>query len=403
MQIWNTIVILATTLVFAEPQSEVTLIDGSQLAGEVTELSDDNLKFSSDGQTKALAIEQLQTINLSDASAEIPPNNKFAIQLHDGSTIHASNVLATATNARATIAEELSYRLKSDSISSIQFRQLTEEAQQDYNAILEADSAGDVLIVLRPSGTIDELEGIIERVDEQAVTFNFDGDRIPVELSKLAGIKLLKPGALEVAKTICQIHDLQGNLWQARRLTWKSEEKSLSFETGLGDSITLGLENIQQLRFASSNIAYLSDLEPERAEWTPYLTGRLIRNRLTQLYAPVKDRNAYGGELIIGEQTFSKGLSLRSKTELVYRLTDEFNHLHLTAGLAKESKGRGHLELIILGDNRQLFKDFLTDPEDIRVLDLDITGVRRLSITVDYGKNLDIGDLLNLGDGKLIK
>ena len=403
MQIWNTIVILATTLVFAEPQSEVTLIDGSQLAGEVTELSDDNLKFTSDGQTKALAIEQLQTINLSDANAEVPPNNKFAIQLHDGSTIHASNVLATATNARATIAEELSYRLKSDSISSIQFRQLTEEAQQDYNAILEADSAGDVLIVLRPSGAIDELEGIIERVDEQAVTFNFDGDRIPVELSKLAGIKLLKPGSLEVAKTICQIHDLQGNLWQARRLTWKSEENSLSFETGLGDSITLGLENIQQLRFASSNIAYLSDLQPERAEWTPYLTGRLIRNRLTQLYAPVKDRNANGGELIIGEQTFSKGLSLRSKTELVYRLTDEFNHLHLTAGLAEESKGRGHLELIILGDNRQLFKDFLTDPEDIRVLDLDITGVRRLSITVDYGKNLDIGDLLNLGDGKLIK
>ena len=88
---------------------------------------------------------------------------------------------------------------------------------------------------------------------------------------------------------------------------------------------------------------------------------------------------------------------------MVYRLTDEFNHLHLTAGLAEESKGRGHLELIILGDNRQLFKDFLTDPEDIRVLDLDITGVRRLSITVDYGKNLDIGDLLNLGDGKLIK
>ena len=184
MQIWNTIVILATTLVFAEPESEVTLIDGSQLAGEVTELSDDNLKFTSDGQTKALAIEQLQTINLSDANAEVPPNNKFAIQLHDGSTIHASNVLATATNARATIADELSYRLKSDSISSIQFRQLTEEAQQDYNAILEADSAGDVLIVLRPSA-IDELEGIIERVDEQAVTFNFDGDRIPVELPNL--------------------------------------------------------------------------------------------------------------------------------------------------------------------------------------------------------------------------
>ena len=88
---------------------------------------------------------------------------------------------------------------------------------------------------------------------------------------------------------------------------------------------------------------------------------------------------------------------------LTYRLTEEFNSLQLTTGLAVETKGRGHVDLIILGDNKQLFRDSIADPADIRQLDLDITGVRRLSITVDYGKNLDFGDLLHLGDAKLIK
>ena len=48
-------------------------------------------------------------------------------------------------------------------------------------------------------------------------------------------------------------------------------------------------------------------------------------------------------------------------------------------------------------------EDAIEDPDDIRQLELDITGIRRLSITVDYGKNLDFGDLLHLGDAKLIK
>ena len=117
----------------------------------------------------------------------------------------------------------------------------------------------------------------------------------------------------------------------------------------------------------------------------------------------MKDRSANGGAIVIGEQQFSKGLSLRSKSILTYRLTEEFKTLQLTVGLAMETKGRGNIDLIILGDNKQLFQDAIEDPDDIRQLELDITGIRRLSITVDYGKNLDFGDLLHLGDAKLIK
>lgn len=403
MQIFNALVLLASTVVVALPVADITLIDGTQLNGEVTVISDAEVTVTVDGQAQAVAGEQLQSIVFNNNEAAIPEENKITVNLHDGSVLRAKSVLATATNARITIGEDLSHRLKSDSLASVQFKVLSDQAQQDYNRILKADSAGDVLIVLRPSGSIDELEGVIERVDSEAVTFNFDGDQIPVELSKLAGIKLLKPGSLKISKTACRLTDLQGNVWQACKFNLNKEEQSLEFETGLGDPISLKLERVQRLQYASSNVVYLSDLSPESAEWTPYLTGRLIRNRLNQLYAPVKDRSASGGPILIGKQEFTKGLSLRSKTVLTYRLTDGFNSLKLTAGLAAETKGRGHINLIILGDNKQLFQDSIADPSDIRQLELDIKGVRRLSITVDYGKNLDFGDLLHLGDAKLIK
>ncbi len=403
MQIWNALVVLMSNVVIGLPIADVALIDGSQFNGELTAISDTEVKITADGQTQAIASEQLQAIVLSKKQPTIPEGNNIKVTLHDGSELKAKSVLATTSNARVTIGDELSYRLKSDSIASIQFKPLPEQAQEDYDRILKGESTGDVIIILRPSGAIDELEGIVERVDNEAVTFNFDGDRIPIELSKLAGVKLLKSGSLKTLKTTCELTDLRGNRWRACRFNLNAPETALEFETGLGDKISLQLDQIQKFQFASSNLVYLSDLSPENAEWTPYLTGRLIRNRLNQLYAPVKDRSANGGPIRIGEQEFTKGLSLRSKTVLTYRLTEEFNSLQLTTGLAVETKGRGHVDLIILGDNKQLFRDSIADPADIRQLDLAITGVRRLSITVDYGKNLDFGDLLHLGDAKLIK
>lgn len=403
MQIWSALFLLASSATVALPAAEVALIDGSQFTGELTSIRDTAITLSVDGQPKTIARDQVQSVVLSAAEAAAGADNHVTVRLHDGTVLRAESILSTATNARVTITDQLSYRLQSDSISSIQFRALKDEAQQDFDAILAGDSAGDVLIVLRPSGAIDELEGVIERIDGEAVTFNFDGDRIPVELEKLAGVKLLKSANLEIASTSCNLSDLQGNLWRARRFQLNTDENALEFETGPGDKISMPLDQIQKLQFASSNVVYLSDLSPERAEWTPYLTGRLVRNRLNQLYAPVKDRSAVGGPIAIGEQEFTKGLSLRSKTELTYRLTDDFSSLQLTAGLAAEAKGRGHIELIILGDNKNLFQDFISDPTDIRQLELDMTGIRRLSITVDYGKNLDFGDLLHLGDAKLIK
>jgi hypothetical protein len=42
-----------------------------------------------------------------------------------------------------------------------------------------------------------------------------------------------------------------------------------------------------------------------------------------------------------------------------------------------------------------------TDPP--RAIDVDVEGVKRLKIVVDYGKNLDTGDWLNLCDLRIVK
>ena len=140
MQIWHALTLLMSNVVIGLPIADVALIDGSQLNGELTSMSDEEVKITANGQVQTVASEQLQAIILSKKQATIPEGNNITVKLHDGSKLRAKSVLATATTARITIGEELSYRFQSDSIASIQFKPLTKQAQEDYDRIHEGES-----------------------------------------------------------------------------------------------------------------------------------------------------------------------------------------------------------------------------------------------------------------------
>ena len=84
MQIWNALVVLMSNVVIGLPIADVALIDGSQFNGELTAISDTEVKITADGQTQAIASEQLQAIVLSKKQPTIPEGNNIKVTLHDG-------------------------------------------------------------------------------------------------------------------------------------------------------------------------------------------------------------------------------------------------------------------------------------------------------------------------------
>ncbi len=61
------------------------------------------------------------------------------------------------------------------------------------------------------------------------------------------------------------------------------------------------------------------------------------------------------------------------------------------------------MHLIILGDDRALFEGTVTGKDAPRALDLDISGVNRLKIVVDFGDDMDVGDCLDLCEARILK
>jgi len=237
-------------------------------------------------------------------------------------------------------------------------------------------------------------------VTDTQVEFEVDGERLPVKRAKLGGLAYYHPAGAKLPEVICRITDASGSRWAAQSVRLAGE---LHWTTPAGVAVAAELADVAKIDFASDRIVYLSDLKPESAGWTPFF--RLDRDLplLGQYYAPRQDRTADTLSLRLGGEEYRKGLTLHSRTTVVYRLPDRFRRFKAIVGIDDRVHPRGSVHLVIRGDQRVLFEGEVNGTDPPRMLDLDVTGVRRLSILVDFARDLNVGDQLLLCEARVIQ
>ncbi len=172
--------------------------------------------------------------------------------------------------------------------------------------------------------------------------------------------------------------------------------------------VVLPIAHVQSIDFGSSSSIYLSDLEPDQLKWTPFLQVKELDEELRQLFRPRRDRTFRGSKLRLKmtdgpSQEYNKGLSMHSRTELVYRLAGEYRQFAAFAGLEPTLADSGSVTLVISADGAERWRREITANADAIPIDLDVTGVNWLTLLVDYGQQGDVADQLNLCDARLVK
>ena len=102
-------------------------------------------------------------------------------------------------------------------------------------------------------------------------------------------------------------------------------------------------------------------------------------------------------------RTYAKGLALRSRTELDYRLPAGMRRFAAIAGIDPATADQGHVVLEIRADDRVLWEGEIDGKRPPVEIDLELGTARRLQFRVDYGRNLDYGDRLHLVEARVTK
>jgi len=219
---------------------------------------------------------------------------------------------------------------------------------------------------------------VINRAGVQAIVFN---------ATLAGGTPLRGEGAL--------LSLVDGSRFVVRDLKL-SEPDRLSVRAQFGPHLEIPLAAVESLRFLGGCAEYLSDLPPAEYKFEPFF----------ELDWPlVRDRSVSGSFLMLRGVEYPKGLGLHSRSSVTWRLDGKYRRLRATLGIDDASGGKGSALFEVLLDGKPAFRsDVLTGTSAAAALErIDLTGVKVLTLRVDYATEGDIGDHADWCDAVLVK
>lgn len=387
---------LLVCLLGAGPVVTAESLGGQSVAGELRELTEAGLVLGGDAGEVRLAGSDL--LQLSFASAEVePPAGPGAVQVRlvDGSQVYADGVAQDGPVFVLSRAGSSELRLPLETVASVRWLDATAESQTQWNELLQQDAPSDVLVV-RKRDALDHLEGQIGALTAERVEFRLDGESVNVKRERVAGLIFHRPRP-SLAPAKCSVLTRDGQRLSAAAFAWTAE--GLQVTTSAGPEVLVPRDSLARLDFSQGKLTYLAGLQPESTNWTPLLGG----DELAPYQGPRFDRGALQPQLLLGGRGYARGLALHSRTELVYRLSEPCTRFEALVGIDDSVGDAGHVRLTIGGDERVLWEGDFRGADAPQALSLDLAGVKRLRILVDFGDDLDAGDLLNLAEARLVK
>jgi hypothetical protein len=174
--------------------------------------------------------------------------------------------------------------------------------------------------------------------------------------------------------------------------------------TWRGDTLTIPIADVGTVYFHNPSYVFLSDLEPVEVDESLYFQKE-------QEWPWRRDRSVkYGQTLRIRGQVFQKGLGVHSKSMLTYQLDGRYSVFMATIGLDDEvekeaNEGReGNVDFRVTGDGKVLYEaKNVTVADKPKNININVAGVKRLTLVVDFGKNFHVQDRADWAEPILIK
>ena len=398
----------------------VTRLDGTAVSGVLTGWSEGEVVIqTADGEQHVASDELVSLLWPKDSAAAPQKPIEGMVELTDGTVLPTADFAVADNKASLTLGAELPADEKRLSIpvrqiAAVRLRTLEPPVAAQWEEIRGQNLPADVMVVMDREGkSLDHVEGVFGDVTPEKIAFKFDDEPLRVDRAKVAGLIYYRGTPQDVPEPRCVLHGHSG--LRANAAAAQIKDRMLHVTTASGVSFKWPLNDIYLADFSAGKILYLSDVEPAAEKWTPLIGlpgGAELAANLGKLR---RDRSAYGGSLslYVGAsdasgafaqlRSFEKGLAIRSRTELVYRVPADFRRFVAIAGIEPATSTTGNVRLVIHADDKPLYDSDIVGTEPPKKIDLDVTGAKRLKIAVEFGQNLDTGDWLNLCDARLSK
>lgn len=394
------VTMLLALILTGSPEFEVQPLEGQRLTGRIVGLDAKQLTLALSAGRVSLETDKVAFLAAKQKPGAPRPEPAVWVDLVEGSVLTAEEYTARDGHALITLIGGEVLDLTTREIASVRFQAGPETMAAEWSRIVGMKLQNDLLVTTKGDG-MDYHKGVLHEVTEKQVRFDFDGEVLGVKRSKVYGLIYYHAAESETPAGTCTILDASGSRWSARAVSLSGDK--LQWNMSGGRTMRRGLDQIAEIDLSRGKIVFLSDLKSDLAAYTPFFGLEKEPASRLELFRPRQDQNLESKPLQIGGKQFPKGLSLHSRTEIVYRLPGHFSRFEAIAGIDDSVRPRGHVRLVVRGDDKVLLEAKLAGADPPRPIAVDVTSVGRLSILVDFGDDLDVSDHLDLGNARFIK
>lgn len=347
----------------AAPVFRVELEDGSRVGGVLVKVDAASVLVEADGAERLLPIASVRRVERGSPTPS-PAAPAAQLTLVDGSTLTGDD-FSWGGGGAALVGPQGRIELPIERVRSVAWRQADGGGAEWLGALPESIESD--LVVVRKADGFEFVDCAIAAVAADAVSVVLDEEKIPVKRTKVIGLHWLRPAA--EAEPAAVTVDVAGGSLRADRVEWTSDALVLD------GAIRIPAAMLERIDYASGRTIQLASLEPERLDVDPYFGGLARIAGLAGFFAP---------RAVPADREFpTPGLLVRPRTVAVWRLPTGSRRLRTAIAPATKAPHAPAIVAISL-DDREMFRGPVT-AESPAVIDLDLVGSRRLTLTVDFG------------------
>jgi hypothetical protein len=242
----------------------------------------------------------------------------------------------------------------------------------------------DVVFARSPTGRIQRVPGRIEAIDGDSLRLQFGGESRKIAMQKVVGLILASERvASDADQPFYQVVETYDGMKLPGQLV-SLDKADAVIRTLWGQQLTFGIDEVSSLTIRNGKAISLTEVKPARVEQVPYF-DRLIPYRVNESLS--------GGPIVLRDGAYSAGISVHARTVLDFVLDGKFQRFRVKVGFQLPDGSLGDAAVRVTGDQKTLFdRPSLRGEGTVEKIDLDVTGIRTLSLVVDFGRREDVGD-----------
>lgn len=271
------------------------------------------------------------------------------------------------------------------------------DAVSKAKALVQPGAADDTAFVLAENNEVRPVRGVVKGIEGDSLNFRFDDRDRKIALDRLVGVVLSetedgKAQAFERSfhqSVVLASGDSLSGAWVGLAAG------VLELRTPWDAKLSVPVEKVASLKCRNGRLVYLSDLPPADVEQVPYF-DRMLAYQV--------DRSLTGGRLKLSDGEYDKGLAVHSRTVLRYDTAGAYARLKGKVGFQDPEGKLGSAAVRIVGDGKPLLdRPEARGDQSPEEFDVDVTGVKVLSLEVDFGRGQDVGDRVVWANPRLLR